>query len=302
MKTIGHFLSFLFAWTLYLPFRILPYRACQAFGVGFLRLLYPIARGHRAIALENIAHAFPAMSHAQHQELVRKHFRHLGLILADSLYIPRMDRKWLEENVVYEKGARENEQDALARGVPTIILTGHLGAWEVLGAICGQVYHGGTLYKKMRNPFLDRWFGRIRGASGLRLFPIEETTAAIKELKRGMWMGFVADQNAGRAGVFVDFLNRPASTYQGPVAMSCVTGARICVYACVHGPDRKIHLSLTDLGVIDPRSGRREELIRKYTQLWSDILAEKVREYPEQYFWVHRRWKTRPEDVVQIAA
>lgn len=84
--------------------------------------------------------------------------------------------------------------------------------------------------------------------------------------------------------------------------MSCVTGARICVYACVHGPDRKIHLSLTDLGVIDPRSGRREELIRKYTQLWSDILAEKVREYPEQYFWVHRRWKTRPEDVVQIAA
>jgi KDO2-lipid IV(A) lauroyltransferase len=206
-----------------------------------------------------------------------------------------MTRAFYEKHCVYDPGSREAEAAAFARGTGVICNCGHLGTWELLVQYTGRVLNGGGIYKKFSNPFVDRWYRRVRETSGIELFEVAESQQAIRYLRKGGRVGFVSDQNAGRSGLFVDFLNRPASTFRGPALMAGISGSGMLFYSAVHGADGKVHLRIQDLGQIDLKQfADREEGLRHYTELWVRALERDIREFPEQYFWVHRRWKTTP--------
>lgn len=158
-------------------------------------------------------------------------------------------------------------------------------------------FKGGGIYKAIRNPFVDKWIKRIRENNGIELVEMKESAKVVKMLKSGYWVGFGTDQNAGKVGIFVDFLNRPASTFQGAALMAYLTGAKMLLYSVVCGEQGKIQVRVRDIGVIDKKAfSNREEAVRAYTEKWTKILEEEVKLYPEQYFWVHRRWRTKPGD------
>ncbi len=303
LKTIGDFFVFCIIWWFTLPWRLLPYDGCLWLGRALTAMLYPIARKHRRIADENIRHAFPELSADERRKMIREHFRHLGHMAADALYGPRLNDRFFEERVEFTPGSKDIERAAMEagknNGTGIIFLTGHLGTWELLVQYTGRVLNGGGIYKPLSNKFVDRWYKKIRESSGIQLFTMEETPGVLRWLKQGGFMGVVADQNARGAGIFVDFLNRPASTFQGPAVLASMAGARILVYTAVHLAGGRIRIKIRDLGVLDKsvknQYESRDALVREYTQRWVSALEEDIREYPEQYFWLHRRWKYTPE-------
>lgn len=297
MQKIGYFLVFLVAYLLYFPFKVLPYRVCLFYGRCISIFLYPFARKHRKIAFENLTHAFPDWTQAQKKELVWKHFIHLGKLLAGTLYAPRLNAKWMEKYLIYDEESLRIEKETNASGVGVVLISGHLGTWEILVQFMGVRMKGGGIYKKIRNPYIDEWVRSLRERNGILLVPVEESGAVAKMLKNGYWVGFGSDQNAGKVGIFVDFFNRKASTYQGPVLMAYLTGAKMLLYSVVCGEEGKVHVRIKDLGFVNKKLfPEKEKVIRHYTEVWTKALEEEVKLFPDQYFWVHRRWRTKPGD------
>ncbi len=303
MKTFTDFIAYLLIRAAVFPFAVLPYDACLRLGRALTTLLFPIARKHRRIAEENLKHAFPDQDEAWRKRTVREHFKCLGMMVADALYGPRLNDRFFQERVIFEGDSKAIEQRAASAGTGVVLMCGHLGTWELLVQYTGRVMKGGGIYKPMSNRFVDAWYKRMREASGITLFTMDETGGVLRYLKKGRCVGIVSDQNAGRAGIFVDFLNRPASTFLGPVTLADLSGSHILFYTAIHDEHGKVRIRIQDLGRVD-RSAfpDRDSAVRHYTQLWTRALEEQVRAHPPHYFWVHRRWKYTPEKAAKDEA
>ncbi|MCB1193055.1 MAG: lauroyl acyltransferase [Leptospiraceae bacterium] len=297
-----NFASYIFVKFIYFPFKFYSYEWCLSVGKFVIKVFYPLAKKHRKIAFDNISHAFPELSEEEKLELVKKHFLHIGVLMADSLYAPRVDHKWLEKYAVYDDDSLEIEKRTRENGEGVVLISGHFGSWELLVHYLGYKFQGLGIYKKIKNPYINKWYKDVREASGIELVSTEEPSSIVaKQLKKGRWIGFGADQNAGNVGIFVNFLNRPASTFQGPALMAYLTGARMLLYSFVKDKENKVHIRVKDLGVIDKKKySDKKEAIRFYTELWTKTLEEEIKKFPEQYFWVHRRWKTKPGDFPEM--
>ena len=203
----------------------------------------------------------------------------------------------MDKYLSYEPEFLKIEQDTNKEGIGVVLVSGHLGTWEILVQFMGLRMKGAGIYKKIRNPFVDKWVKSLRENNGILLVTTDESSRVMKLLKDGYWIGFGSDQNAGKAGIFVNFFNRPASTYQGPALMAYLTGAKLLLYSVVCGEDGKVIVRVKDMGVIDKKKfPSRDMAVRHYTEMWTRLLEEEVKLFPEQYFWVHRRWRTKPGD------
>lgn len=300
MIAFRDYLLYLILRGLALPFLALSYAGALRLGVLIARLLFPLFPKYRRIALDNISHAFPEETAEWHADVLKRHIDYLGHLLADVCWKPRMDRGWSERFVRYEGSSLDLQtaflESAARTGRGIILVSGHVGTWENVPQFVGPIYHGAAIYKKVKNPFVDRWILRERCRTGTAFFSMDATHSILKELKSGRVVMMAADQNAGSSGILVDFLHRPASTYRGPAFLAALTGAPLFFVAMLHGKSGLLHLHLEDLGRVDPADfGTAEAAVRAGTERWVRRLEDWVRRYPEQYFWVHRRWKTTPE-------
>ncbi len=297
MRTIGYLFSFTIAYIFYIPFRILPYRWCLGYGRALVILLYPFAKKHKKIAYENISYAFPHLPENEKQILLKKSFMHLGNLLAGSLWAPRLTKEWMDSYLVYDEKSLKIEKDTIKEGIGVVLVSGHLGTWEILVQFMGIRMKGGGIYKKIRNPYVDKWLQSLREKNGISLVAMEDSGRVVKMLKSGYWVGFGSDQNAGKSGIFVDFFNRKASTFQGPALMAYLTGSKILLYSVLCGEKGKVIVRVSDLGTISKKDfPDRESAVRFFTEKWTKELEAEIRLFPEQYFWVHRRWRTKPGD------
>lgn len=299
MKKIEHIIGFIFLQIIYLPFRFLSYEACLALGRGIVRLIRPLAGSKIRIARDNLKHAFPNLSESEREKILEDHIIYLGELLADSLFTSRVDEKWMNKYLTWDNDSEKIEAEITKSGIGVVMISGHFGTWEMLVHWLGIRHQAIGIYKKIRNKLVDAWYKKIRAKSGVILVPMEEAASPVfRGLKKGKWVGFGADQNAGKSGIFVNFFNRPASTFQGPVTMAYLTDAKMVLLSFLRGiHDKKVHANIIDLGYIDKiKFPDKEQAIRHYTELWTKTLEEEVRKTPGQYFWVHRRWKTKPGD------
>ncbi len=187
---------------------------------------------------------------------------------------------------------------ARRKGRGVVLITGHFGYWELLGATVASLGHPITVVAKdLHNPAVNRLILAGRERLGMCVTNMDSAPPAIlRALRRNECVGLLADQDAGPGGVFVDFLGLPASTYQGPALFALRTGAPIVPCFIIRsGPER--HRVRFETPIKADPSGDEEADIARITQAYTDVLVRYIVDYPDHWFWVHRRWKTRTPAV-----
>jgi KDO2-lipid IV(A) lauroyltransferase len=246
----------------------------------------------RHVAEENLAAAFPKWDAARRDAVLREHYRELGRVAAEYAHLDRLARRPLGETIVEARGMEHAEA---IRGQGAVIMSGHYSNFELLGAWLTRMNPVDFVVRRLSNPGVERMIARRRAAAGVGSIDAAHGTRRIYEaLKAGHWVAFLADQDARRRGVFVPFFGRPASTAVGPARVALRTGAPLVMGFLTRRVDGAFDLDVhPPLGVQDP--GAPDAALR-LTAMHTAILEQHVRARPELWFWLHRRWKTRPPD------
>lgn len=253
---------------------------------------------HRRVADENLRHAFPHLDSAERRRLVYATFDHLFTALIEIFRMPRvLHRGNVEQMVQYANpGDYDRAMSWVNSGRPLLILTGHFGNWEIIGYVMGLCgFRGGVVARRLDNPYLERYLERIRRKTGQTLLDKNHDYERIlKVLSQGGSLGMAGDQDAGQRGMFVNFFGRPASTFKSIALLSLEYSAPIMVYGSVRvGHPMKYRLYLESV-ILPEEHAHDPDAVRTITQRYTDALERMIRRHPEQYFWLHRRWKHQP--------
>ena len=245
-------------------------------------------------AVENLLRAFPQMRANEARRTVRRVYYHLADTVLDWLKLARLvgrgGGKDLFEFVGFEK-----VQEA-ARGKGIVFVTGHFGHWEALGIATPLAgYRIWTVGRSFDNELLDRYINRLRSVTGQQIVSSHGATRQVfRVLAEGTNVGVLIDQDARRHGIFVDYFGRPASTTDVAARLCLRTGSPAVFFYAERIPGQnRFRVVCTD--VIEPLPGEeRQAEVRRITQRLTSDLEEVVRRTPEQWLWLHRRWKTWP--------
>lgn len=273
----------------------LPNSVALAVGAGFGRLAFWLAATERSRACEQLQWCLNISDNRRATAIAKRCFENLGKNVVEFLRFPGMDAGSLQQAVTFE-GASHIEE-ALARGKGAIILTGHFGNWELLAAsISAQVAPLTPIVRELRSARLNALVSSYRAQAGYAT--IDRDTglrSALRCLKRNQLLGIVADVDTKVNGVFVDFFGKPAYTPYSPVAIALKTGAAILPSFIIRQPDGT-HRAIIEPPLALERTAVNEEELVINTQKFTNIIEGYIRRYPEQWVWMHERWKTRPEE------
>ncbi|MFN3604248.1 MAG: lysophospholipid acyltransferase family protein [Leptonema sp. (in: bacteria)] len=302
---LANFFIFLITYFIGLFFRILPYFLAQKLGYIIIVLFFLLIKKYKKIIYSNLQHAFPEKNHEFYHRIYKANLKHMGRLLADSFLKARMKKKWFQKYLILDENTSSIEKEIdklLEKQEPVIVITGHLGSWETLAQYLGYRFPNRTLiiYKKIKNSYLDQWLLKLRSTTGAKLYSMEETFTILKLLEKGNLLAIAPDQNAGGSGLFINFLNRPASTYKGPALFGYSTKAHIYFVTMIYQKNTKLKIIYEYLGKIQNSSTNKEAIIQEWTQKWVSTLEKYVKKFPEQYFWAHQRWKTTPEIMERL--
>ena len=275
---------------------LLPRPLARAVGAGFAWLAYWLRPPLQRAAQFNLQLAFPDWTDARRKAAIRGMIRQVGWMAAEVSQFPQYSREAIEKIVVVD-GA-ENFDAAQRRGKGVLFLTGHMSAWELAPfahARYGHPLH--FLVRPIANGSVDALINGYRCLSGNR--PIEKNRSAraiLKVLGEGGTVGILSDHNTSlEEGVFVDFFGVPASMTSGIARIALRTDAAVVPgFLCWDEAIGKYRLQFQP-AVELVRTGDEEADVRENTARFAKIIEEYVRAHPEQWLWVHKRWKTRPE-------
>ena len=264
------------------------------------RLWWRFVKRSRDRAYGNVRTSFPEADDKWVRRVARQSLEHFIMMGVEMLTTPRILRF---RNFL--KYVRCGEMSALMRallsGRGVILVTGHVGNWELLGYTLGMLgFNATAVARRFDNPFIDRYLMGLREIQGLTILDKRGASLhAASVLARGEPLCFIADQDAGRKGVFVDFFGRKASTYKAMALLAHETNAPIIVGAALRRGDTfRYEILLED--VIYPDEYRDDPYYLEHvTQRFTLAIERLARRRPEQYLWVHRRWKTRPRSERQ---
>ena len=285
--------------------RIIPLEVAIAIARCIANVWWFFDRDHRQVAHENLCLAFgDKMSESRRQEIIRGVFLHIAVMVLEMIKLPQVIRRgnW-REYVDFQHG--ERLFDVLNRGGGVVIATGHLGNFELSSYFFNMTEPPMlAVGRRLNNPYLDDYLWANRERLGER---IVRKKGGIKymatALRRGECIGFVADQDAGSKGLFVDFFGRKASTHASFAALAFRMKVPILPgYACRVGHPMKYRIYI-DWPIKPVDTGDPDHDIRVMVQEFNHRLEKYITEFPEQWMWTHRRWKTRPpEELAQTAA
>ena len=289
-------LEYAAAWPFIKVLGVLPRPLGRAFGIGLGRVVYLAHVRLRRVGMRNLALAFPEKTEAERARILRGEFTSLGRQLAEVCQFPNYTRENVEEVVVYD--GLENYERAYARGKGVLFLTAHFGGWE-LSAFAHSL-HGHWLHIVMRpmdNPYLNRLIERYRTMHGNKTVAKDDfVRGLLAAMKAGETVGILMDTNmTPPQGVFVDFFGIPACTAGGLARIALRTDAAVVPGFTIWDQALGKYRLRFDPAVELVRTGDLEADIVANTQKFTGVIEGYVRKYPEQWLWVHRRWKTRPE-------
>ncbi|HET8964749.1 MAG TPA: lysophospholipid acyltransferase family protein [Candidatus Acidoferrum sp.] len=295
-RAMKEWLEYALAWSVLKSVGLLPRSLARASGAMFARLLLALTPKLRMTAEFNLRLAFPDWTDQQREATLRGMTRSLGWMAAEFARMPRYTRQNIESLIVLD--GNENFLEGQRRGKGVLFLTAHIGAWELSSyahALYGYPLH--YMARPLDNTHLDALVNRFRGLSGnAPIFKNESARTMLKILKDAGTIGILADQNTmPQEGVFVDFFGTPACTTAGIARVALYTGAAVVPgYAVWDATLNKYRLRFEPpLDLI--RTGDPERDIRENTQRFAKVTEEIIRKYPEQWVWIHARWKTRPQ-------
>lgn len=293
-KQTQYVAEFLVIWTLDAIVTALPRSWALSCGqiLGWVASLVLVSR--KNLLLRNVAACFPEMSQAKRLHLNRSVWKNLGMTAVEFARLSRINDKNYTEYFEYEGVEEAMRGASLQSGI--IFVTLHVGNWEMSGI--GHQFRFKNLVaiaKPIKNPWVERFVRAKRSACGLQIVPHRNAVrASLKALKAGKSVGILMDQNIRQGGVFVDFLGRPAATTTLPALLHIRTGAPVIVGCTVRQAEK---FKLIYLPVIKfPEAVEPGERVYIYTQILSDAIGAMVRQQPENWFWLHNRWKRAPDE------
>lgn len=259
-------------------------------------IMYAVDKKHRDRALGNLARSFPEKSAAERKVLARRSCQHLVMLAVEVLFTTRLIRIDTWTRYVRLHNFRVAVEQ-FVNGKGLIILTGHYGNWEILGYIAAIFgFPTTSVARPLDNPYVGGYLFGVREKAGQRIVGKKGATTEVADLlEAGGTVGFIADQNAGSKGIFVDFFGRKASTYKsiGLLAMQFQVPV-VIGYARRRNEGFRFQLGVQD--IIYPEDwAPQDDPLRYITQRYTKAIEDMVRVDPGQYLWVHRRWKTRPK-------
>ena len=289
-------LQYAVAWSLIKFLGILPRSMARSLAGGVAHVLLWMLPKLRKTANFNLQLAFPGWSPEKRREVKRKMVRNLGWMAAEFARLPQYTKENIEQFVILD--SHENFLAGRSRGKGVIYLTGHLGAWE-LSSFAHALYGFPLHYtaRPLDNKPLDALVNSYRGLSGnTPIFKNDAARSMLRILKNLGTVGILADQNTmPDEGVFVDFFGTPACTTTGIARLALHTDAAVVPgYAYWDENIRKYRLRF-EPPVELTRSGNAEQDILENTQRFTKVIEQIIREHPEQWVWIHARWKTRPK-------
>jgi KDO2-lipid IV(A) lauroyltransferase len=274
----------------------LPRRLLAAVGAAIGALLFALGI-RRRIVFENLALAFPEKTDAERRAIARATYRNLGQMIFDFLRVPALPPEELERLFVHEGWDRFER--AKARGNGVIAATGHFGNFEVLAA--AHTLRGvpiTMISREMAKSGANALWRRTRRSAGVEDLVVTRGStlhAAIRSLKAGRVLGYVIDQNdPGRRAVFPTFFGIPAATAPTPALLAMRTGAAVVFAISVPMADGR-HRVVIEGPIDPPDTGDRDADALAFMQDLNDRLERFVRAHPEQWYWLHRRWKRRED-------
>lgn len=280
---------------LFLLARPLPRGFLLAAGRGIGSLVWNVIGYRREIVLDNMRHAFGnEMSEKEIRDLARRFYRNLGMTLMEFLAFPRLGPE--DFRALVEIRGRENFEKTVAEGNGALLVSGHFGNWEMMGArIAAEGQKVAFIVKEQTNSRVDRIQNDIRHKAGIGT--IRSGGVAIKEMVRALrrreLIGLVGDQDAGGDGYFTEFLGRQASVFRGTAYFAWKLKVPIVTGFIFRQSDGRHVVEIDPPFAADP-AWDEETAVARLTELHTRRLEAAIRKAPEQYFWLHRRWKTRP--------
>jgi KDO2-lipid IV(A) lauroyltransferase len=256
------------------------------------RLFCHVLRIRAGVVDENLAHAFPELSPAQRRRIALQMWEHLFLLALEVAHAPRKIHETNWRRYVTLRGADELVR-LMISDRPVLIVTGHFGNFELGGYVLGILgFPTHTIARPLDNPYLDRFVNRFRGGTGQHIIPKNGGYEQIEAvMARGGTMTLLADQYAGAKGCWVEFFGRPASAHKA-IALLALTHDAPMVVSTARRLDRPLCIEMHAAAISDPRhSGDHVGSVRELTQWYTHKLEEIIRRCPEQYWWLHRRWK-----------
>jgi len=288
-------IEYALAWTILKCIGALPRPLARAAGISLAWVIYLLHGKLRRVGRRNLELVFPEKSRRERTKILRGVFTSLGRQLAELCLYRRYTRENVSKIVVYE--GFENYERALARGKGVLFLTAHLGAWE-LSAFAHSLYGYplGVLMRPLDNPYLDRLVRTYRTLHGNKTVDKDFARGLIAAMRKGETVGALMDTNMiASQGVFVDFFGTQACTATGVARVALRTDAAVVPGFTIWDPMLKKYRLRFDPAAKLIRTGDTEADVVANTALFTKIIEDYVRRYPDQWLWVHRRWKTRPE-------
>ena len=278
----------------------LPRSVALALGGWLGHLVYWFASQHRKLACEHLKQSLDISDDHRVKAIAKKCFENLGKTVIEFMQFPRMNPKQIQQYVKFE--GIQHVENALAQGKGAIILTGHFGNWELLAAsVTATVAPLTPIVRELRSRRLNAIVCSYREKAGYST--IDRNTGvrqALRCLKSNQLLGIVADVDTTVNGVFVDFFGRPAYTPYSPIAFALKTGAAILPSFIIRQPDGT-HRAIIEPPLTLKRCDVKEKELVINTQKFTKIIESYIRKYPEQWIWMHERWKTRSETCKPIS-
>jgi len=262
---------------------------------GLSGLIYALDDRHRRIALRGLTLAFPEKDLKERNAIARSAFRNLARVAAEFFSLPCLNEKNFTRYITFE--GLENFQKAYEKEKGILILTAHFGNWEWMAALFPLQSHHPVhvVVRPLDSRFLDSMVEQLRMRTGNQAIPKQKAMGQIlRLLKAGEIVGILLDQNmAWQEGVFVDFFGEKACTNTGMALLALKTGTPVLPAFNIRQKDGRYRV------VIEPeiplvRTGDKERDVMENTQRFTQIIERYVRNYPDQWLWLHQRWKTRP--------
>ncbi len=279
--------------------RLMSFARAARVGGAVARLAYRPLGIRRRVVESQIALAFPAWDRAEVVRVARAAYEHLGRTTVETALVPSLTR---EEVLALVDNADDWSHLEAARvasgGRGLVLITGHLGNWELAATyLAARGLPMDVIARRMANPLFDRYLTRSRERAGLTVLTDAEAVRRVpRSVRDGRGVGFVADQGVkGMASTFVPFFGRWAKTPRGPAVFALRLGVPALFVTLVRGPSGLFRLVVEPIAVEE--TGDRERDVDVVVARYTAVLERWVRQYPEQYFWHHRRWRRQPTEA-----
>jgi KDO2-lipid IV(A) lauroyltransferase len=295
LSSLRHKLEYFPVWLLARLIGILPRPLARGACQGLAMLVYLAHRRLRAVGLRNLGLAFPGKSQKEKLRILRGLFQGLGRQLAEFALFPRYSKENVAKVAIYD--GFQNFAEARARGKGVLFLTAHFGGWEIgsfVHSLNGQPMN--IVVRPLDNPYVDALVDRYRTRHGNRTFGKQDfARGLLTAMKRGEVVGILMDTNmTPPQGAFVDFFGVPACTATGVARVALHTGAAVLPAFTVWDKELGKYKIRFDPALHLVSTGDDEADAIANTALFTKVIENYAAKFPEQWLWVHRRWKTRP--------